>query len=99
MPITPSLTSVTTILADNYAPQQRPSPWYCDDPYCVGKPHKGWEHKHCRANQRPPTSDWFIWLLLSGRGFGKSRCAAEWIIKQADEHPNTEWGVIGPTTE
>ncbi len=98
-PLAPSRTSVQSLLADTYAPQKAKSRWYCDDEFCDGKPHKGWEWKHCRANQRPPGNDWFIWLLLSGRGFGKSRCAAEWLVDQASQAPKTEWGVIGPTTE
>lgn len=97
--LTPNFAAVTQLLADTFDPIKERSPWYCDDPDCDGKPHAGWEEKHCRANQRPPDIDWFIWLLLSGRGFGKSRCAAEWIIQAASENPNTEWGVIGPTSE
>lgn len=27
----------------------------------------------------PPGGDWFCWLVLAGRGFGKTRMAAEWI--------------------
>mgnify|MGYP005813666031 CR=1 FL=1 len=30
-----------------------------------------------RANQLPPDGDWLTWLLLAGRGFGKSRTGAE----------------------
>lgn len=26
-----------------------------------------------------PGSDWTTWLLLAGRGFGKTRCGAEWL--------------------
>ncbi len=32
-----------------------------------------------RPNQLPPEGEWAIWLLLSGRGFGKTRCGAEWV--------------------
>lgn len=32
-----------------------------------------------RKNQLPPKGDWNIWLLLAGRGFGKTRTAAETI--------------------
>lgn len=97
--ITPNIDAVTALLADTYAPLKEKSRWYCDNEYCDGKPHKGWEWKHCRTNQRPPKGDWFIWLLLSGRGFGKSRCAAEWLLREASQAPHTEWGIIGPTTE
>ena len=32
-----------------------------------------------RVNQAPPAGDWRFWLLLAGRGFGKTRTAAEFI--------------------
>ena len=32
-----------------------------------------------RGNQLPPDGDWFVWLLLAGRGFGKTRTAVEWV--------------------
>lgn len=35
-----------------------------------------------RPNQRPPDSDWRAWLLLAGRGFGKTRTGAEWVRTQ-----------------
>jgi phage terminase large subunit-like protein len=37
-----------------------------------------------RPNQLPPAGDWWqIWLLLAGRGFGKTRTLAEWVCDQA----------------
>jgi predicted phage terminase large subunit-like protein len=37
-----------------------------------------------RPNQlRPPGDWWQIWLLLAGRGFGKTRTLAEWVCEQA----------------
>jgi phage terminase large subunit-like protein len=36
-----------------------------------------------RPNQLPPLGDWWqIWLLLAGRGFGKTRTLAEWVCAQ-----------------
>jgi phage terminase large subunit-like protein len=36
-----------------------------------------------RPNQLPPPGDWWqIWLLLAGRGFGKTRTLAEWVCHQ-----------------
>lgn len=32
-----------------------------------------------RPNQLPPDGDWLTWLVLAGRGFGKTRVGAEWI--------------------
>lgn len=54
-----------------------------------------------RPEQAPPPGDWFLWLILSGRGWGKTRTGAEWIIEQAFKHPRdrhgnpTDWLVIG----
>lgn len=36
-----------------------------------------------RPEQAPPPGDWFVWLLRSGRGFGKTRTGAEWVIGRA----------------
>ena len=36
-------------------------------------------HLQARRNQRPELSDWRTWLLLGGRGSGKTRTGAEWI--------------------
>ena len=41
--------------------------------------------KQARPNQLPPTGNWQVWLILAGRGFGKTRTGAEAIrlwIKQ-----------------
>jgi predicted phage terminase large subunit-like protein len=32
-----------------------------------------------RPEQRAPDGDWHIWLILAGRGAGKTRCGAEWV--------------------
>lgn len=39
---------------------------------------------HARPEQLPPPGAWRVWLLLAGRGFGKSRTGAEWIREQAE---------------
>jgi phage terminase large subunit-like protein len=32
-----------------------------------------------RPSQLPPAGDWTTWLVLAGRGFGKTRLGAEWV--------------------
>lgn len=32
-----------------------------------------------RRTQHPPPGDWHSWLVLAGRGFGKTRAGAEWV--------------------
>jgi phage terminase large subunit-like protein len=42
-----------------------------------------WLIEDARDKQIPPEGDWFCWLLRSGRGFGKTRTGAEYIIHRA----------------
>lgn len=44
-----------------------------------------------------PHGDWAIWLLLGGRGAGKTRTSAEQIGWWAWTQPNTRWLVSAPT--
>jgi predicted phage terminase large subunit-like protein len=48
-------------------------------------------------HQIPPSGDWTIWLLLAGRGAGKTRAAAEELSWWALREPNTRWLVSAPT--
>jgi predicted phage terminase large subunit-like protein len=53
------------------------------------------QHKH----QVLPHGDWWsIWLMLAGRGAGKTRTAAEQIGWWAWENPGTRWLVAAPTS-
>ena len=50
-------------------------------------------------HQIPPGGNWWsIWLLLAGRGAGKTRCAAEWTWYEAWSNPGTRWLVSAPTS-
>lgn len=37
-----------------------------------------------RPEQLPPDGDWQTWLILAGRGWGKTRTAAEWIRSEVE---------------
>jgi len=54
----------------------------------------GKRHKH----QAPPPGKWTIWLMLAGRGAGKTRAAAEWLWFQAYQKPESRWLVSAPTS-
>lgn len=41
-----------------------------------------------RPEQQAPEGDWNVWLVLAGRGFGKTRLASEWVREQA-KYTNT----------
>lgn len=46
------------------------------------RPERPW-HRHARPAQLPPPGDWRIWLCVSGRGWGKTRAGAEWLLELA----------------
>ena len=51
-----------------------------------------------RPNQLPPPGDWWqIWLLLAGRGFGKTRTLAEWVCQQAASGQASRIALIAAT--
>jgi predicted phage terminase large subunit-like protein len=55
--------------------------------------------KTAHAYQLPPAGDWWnIWLLLAGRGAGKTRTAAEQIFDWAWQEAGTRWLVSAPTS-
>lgn len=43
-----------------------------------------WEVVHARDSQLTPEGAWAIWLILAGRGWGKTRTGAEWIRHQVE---------------
>jgi phage terminase large subunit-like protein len=40
-----------------------------------------------RTSQLPPPGDWRLWLILTGRAWGKNRAASEWVHDQAAANP------------
>jgi len=57
-----------------------------------------WQQKAHNHQIEPPGNWWSIWLLLAGRGAGKTRAAAETLAQWAVETPNTRWLVSAPTS-
>ena len=47
-----------------------------------------------RPSQIAPSGDWGIWLLMTGRGFGKTRAGAQWVIEQA-QTPGQRIAMVG----
>ena len=48
-----------------------------------------------RPEQIAPPGDWSVWLILAGRGWGKTRTGAEWFREQAQNVPLLR--IIAPT--
>ena len=59
---------------------------------CLG--HEWWVWG--RDQQQAPPGDWRYWLILAGRGFGKTRAGAEWVRAQAAAG-RKRIALIGPT--
>ena len=47
-----------------------------------------------REDQCPPEGDWHVWMLLAGRGFGKTRTGAEWVRGYAETHPGARIALV-----
>jgi predicted phage terminase large subunit-like protein len=50
-----------------------------------------------RPEQLPPPGDWSIWLILAGRGWGKTRTGAEWVRMLAESGSAERIALIAPT--
>jgi phage terminase large subunit-like protein len=56
-----------------------------------------------RPKQTRPEGDWFVWLIMSGRGWGKGRTGSEELVDMALANPRdrgghpTPWLVVGET--
>ena len=56
-----------------------------------------WEGE-ARTGQLAPDGDWRIWMILAGRGFGKTRAGAEWVLGLA-RTPGLRIELIGPNED
>jgi phage terminase large subunit-like protein len=74
---------------------------WCEHP--VDSDEHTWECRHARAQQCPPaefqSGDARYFLFMAGRGAGKTRAAAEWIVDQALNTPASNWAVVAPTLD
>jgi phage terminase large subunit-like protein len=52
-----------------------------------------WWQAH--GGQREPAGDWTVWVLMAGRGFGKTRAGAEWIGERARAVRDARIALVG----
>lgn len=50
-----------------------------------------------RPNQLAPEGDWNTWLVMAGRGFGKTRMGSEWVRSLAHAHPGCRIALVAET--
>ena len=48
-----------------------------------------------RTDQLPPGGEWRVWLVMAGRGFGKTRAGAEWVRAVAASNPQARIALVG----
>ena len=56
----------------------------------------GWQ---ARDGQLEPAGPWDFWLILAGRGWGKTRTGAEWVLKLARDHPEARIALVGASLD
>jgi phage terminase large subunit-like protein len=50
-----------------------------------------------RDDQFEPQGDWRTWLVMAGRGYGKTRMGAEWVSALAAQYPGARFALVGAT--
>lgn len=70
--------------------------WWEKNNTHIAKPKQDWLSQ-ARPNQLPPEGDWNTWLILAGRGFGKTRAGAEAIRMAVESGQHKHIGLIGQT--
>ena len=48
-----------------------------------------------RPEQLSPEGDWSVWLIMAGRGFGKTRAGAEWVRGIAEDDGSARFALVG----
>jgi phage terminase large subunit-like protein len=51
------------------------------------------------GGQKAPKGKWRTWLLMAGRGFGKTRAGAEWLLERIRKTPGARVALVGATIE
>jgi phage terminase large subunit-like protein len=68
-----------------------------EEPQAEEPVHYKWTDR-ARLEQLPPADDeWIVWLLLAGRGFGKTRTGAETVRALIESKAARRVALIGPT--
>ena len=49
--------------------------------------------------QKAPEGDWGVWLLMAGRGFGKTRAGAEWVRERVSRGVGGRIALVAPTPD
>ncbi len=56
-------------------------------------------HQWAHHGQNPDDGDWRVWMILAGRGYGKTRAGSEWISALARADGSLRFALVGATFE
>jgi len=68
-----------------------------DDPQHHLPDSNGYRCQDPRCLRGEVDTSWRIFLMLGGRGSGKTFSGSNWILENAMRYPDTKWGVFSPT--
>ena len=55
-----------------------------------------WRNLGRNDQHAPKDMDWSVWLVLGGRGSGKTRTGSEWVLQQVEAGAR-RIAIVGPT--
>ncbi|OJY67473.1 MAG: ATP-binding protein [Sphingobium sp. 66-54] len=65
----------------------------------LGSAGRKWLQADWRSQARPsqlaPAGEWSVWLMMAGRGFGKTRAGAEWVRGIAEADGSVRIALVG----
>jgi phage terminase large subunit-like protein len=92
-----TLGDALTLLADLSDDQKK---WIIDAlPPTIGRTVNECWSRWSHNGQVPNDGDWRVWLLMAGRGFGKTRAGAEWVSALARDDGNLRIALVGSTVD
>ena len=58
--------------------------------------YRDWREQ-ARPEQLPPPGEWRVWLMLAGRGWGKTRAEVEWLRMEVESGRRRRLAIVGRT--
>jgi phage terminase large subunit-like protein len=80
------------------SPEQRAKVWAALSASNLRALEEEWSWK-AREGQIGPAGPWDIWLVLAGRGWGKTRTGAEWVLTMARDHAGARIALVGASLD
>lgn len=66
-----------------------------DESEALDRRWAAWAHR----GQRPPDDDWRVWVLMAGRGFGKTLAGANWVTEAVKGGGDLQVALVAATIE